>query len=129
MLLMSEGLADRIILSNSDLEEDDAEASKDSVSELKDQKAVIQFTIGTEVIRCTLKKMILSTDSISTTFSTVPSLPMRLRENVPVRCTLICGSHLLDFDLNTFQVEWDNVEGKQLCTIINKIEQHARSSG
>lgn len=128
MLLMSEGLAERIVLSHNELEEDELETS-DPTPEIQDQKAIIQFTIGSEVIRCTLKKMVIATDSIGATFTAVPSLPMRLREHTPVRCTMICGSHLIDFDLKQFQAEWDNTEGKQLCTIITKIEQQARSSG
>jgi hypothetical protein len=129
MLLMSEGLADRVILDH----EEDERAEKDQENsdmpdQLNEQKAIIQFNIGNEIVRCPVKKMTLSNDSISTTFVAVPSLPLRLRENAPVRCILSCGSYLLDFDLHTFDATWDNMEGKQLCTIISKIEQQARSS-
>lgn len=126
---MSEGLADRVILEH---EEDDyVEKDQENSAmpdQLNEQKAIIQFNVGNEIVRCPVKKMTLSNDSISTTFVAVPSLPLRLRENAPVRCILSCGSYLLDFDLQTFDATWDNIEGKQLCTIINKIEQQARSS-
>lgn len=129
MLLMSESLANRV---NLDQEEDEIDekdqAIKDESTQLSEQKAIVQFNIGNEVIRCPVKKMTLSADSITTTFVAVPSLPLRLRENAPVRCILACGSYLLDFDLRSFDATWDNMEGKQLCTIISKIEQHARSS-
>lgn len=129
MILMSEGLADRVILEH---EEDDyVEKDQENSAmpdQLNEQKAIIQFNVGNEIVRCPVKKMTLSNDSISTTFVAVPSLPLRLRENAPVRCILSCGSYLLDFDLQTFDATWDNIEGKQLCTIINKIEQQARSS-
>lgn len=131
MILMSEGLADRVILDH--IEEDSADSNQQSSTsdnlQLDEQKANVQFSVGNEIIRCAVKKLTLSTDSIVITFVSVPSLPLRLRENIPVRCILRCGSHVLDFDLQSFDVTWDNMEGKQLCTIISKIEQHARSSG
>ena len=130
MILMSESLTDRVILEH---DEEDNVSGNEQISEgdnlhLNEQKATVQFSIGNEIIRCAVKKMTLSTDNITITFVAVPSLPLRLRENVPVRCILSCGSHVLDFDLQSFDVTWDNMEGKQLCTIISKIEQHARSS-
>lgn len=127
MLLMSEGLADRLVLSQ--IEDEAASGAQDDNVIVQEQKAVVQFVIGSEVIRCTVKRMLFATDVFSATFSAVPSLPLRLRESAPVRCTLLCGSHILDFDLRSFDVEWDNTEGKQLCTIISKIEQQSRSSG
>lgn len=129
MLLMSEGLADRIILDqDEDVHDAKDQENIDVPDQLREQKAVIQFNIGSEIVRCPVKKMTLSNNSISTTFVAVPSLPLRLRESAPVRCILTCGSYLLDFDLRTFDATWDNMEGKQLCTIISKIEQHSRSS-
>lgn len=130
MILMSESLTDRVILEHIE-EEASGSIQQDSEVDnlhLNEQKAAVQFAIGNEIVRCAVKKMTLSTDSISITFVTVPSLPLRLRENVPVRCILSCGTHVLDFDLQSFDATWDNMEGKQLCTIISKIEQHARSS-
>lgn len=129
MLLMSEGLADRVILDHEeDMIDDQVQESKDTSDLLSEQKAIVQFNINNEIVRCPVKKMTLSSDSISTTFVAVPSLALRLRENAPVRCILSCGSYQLDFDLRTFDATWDNMEGKQLCTIISKIEQQARSS-
>jgi len=128
MILMSEGLADRVILEH---EEDDVETTQsadEQMPHLQDQKAQVQFIIDNDVISCAVRKMTLSADSISITFVSVPSLPLRLRESAPVRCILSCGKHILDFDLRIFDATWDNMEGKQLCTIISKIEQHARSS-
>ena len=129
MLLMSEGLADRIIFSHDG--EDEIEKLESEVTDpvKHDQNAIIQFVIDAEVVRCIVKKMILTTDSFSATFVAVPSLPLRLKAQTPVHCTLTCGGHLLDFDLRNFYAEWDNTEGKQLCTIISKIEQQLRSSG
>lgn len=129
MLLMSEGLADRIILSHDSEDELEKVEGDNDLLTKRDQGAVIQFGIGNEVIRCAVKKMMLTTDSFSATFVAVPSLPLRLRAQPNIRCTLHCGSHMLDFDLRDFHAEWDNMEGKQLCTIISKIEQHSRSSG
>ncbi len=127
MLLMSEGLADRLVLSQID-DEAVADEQDDNVI-VQEQKAVVQFVLGTEVIRCAVKRMLFATDIFSATFTTVPSLPLRLRDNAPIRCTLSCGSYMLDFDLKAFDIEWDNTEGKQLCTIISKIEQQSRSTG
>ena len=129
MLLMSEGLADRIILSHEVDDELEKVEGDNNLLTKRDQAAIIQFGIGSEVIRCAVKKMLLTTDRFSATFVAVPSLPIRLRSEPTIRCTLLCGSHMLDFDLRDFHAEWDNMEGKQLCTIISKIEQHSRSSG
>lgn len=128
MILMSESLTDRVILEHEEDGADTAAPDISQLSDLHDQKAHVQFSIGNDVIDCAVRKMTLSADSISITFVSVPSLPLRLRECAPVRCILSCGKHILDFDLRIFDATWDNMEGKQLCTIISKIEQHARSS-
>lgn len=127
MLLMSEGLADRLVLSQ--IEDEAVADEQDDNVIVQEQKAVVQFVLGAEVIRCTVKRLLFATDIFSATFTTVPSLPLRLRDNAPIRCILSCGSYMLDFDLKSFDIEWDNTEGKQLCTIISKIEQQSRSSG
>ncbi len=129
MILMSESLTDRVILEHVESEIDDQiQDIDDHNPHLSDQSASVQFEIDDEIVRCAVKKMSLSSDAICITFVSVPSLPLRLRASVPVRCILACGSHILDFDLRSFETTWDNMEGKQLCTIISKIEQHARSS-
>ena len=128
MILMSESLTDRIDLEQ---DEDAVEATQpadERLPQLQDQKAYVQFCISGEVISCSVRKMSLASDRVSITFVSVPSLPLRLREHAPVSCILSCGTHVLDFDLHSFEATWDNMEGKQLCTIISKIEQHARSS-
>jgi hypothetical protein len=97
---MSDDLTDRIILAHD--EDDDGQV--DTITSVD-----VTFHLDGSQITIPLKKM---------SFSHVGA----------VKCVVTAGHHALDFDLKNCAVTWDNTEGKQLCTIVNRLEQHARRS-
>lgn len=120
MLLMSDDLTDRIILAHD--EDDDGQV--DTITSVD-----VTFHLDGSQITIPLKKMSFSTDEITLSFTAVPALPVMLHQHVgAVKCVVTAGHHTLDFDLKNCAVTWDNTEGKQLCTIVNRLEQHARRS-
>jgi hypothetical protein len=120
MLLMSDDLSDRIVLTHD--EEDDGQVTTVTTAD-------VTFYLDGSHISIPLKKMCLATDEITLSFTAVPALPIMLHQNEgPVKCVVTAGHHVLDFDLKNCAVTWDNTEGKQLCTIVNRLEQHARRS-
>ena len=112
MILMSDDLSDRIIIEHD--EEQTTDLNTASVTFYSDD-----VSLGT----CIVKRMLFSVDSISFTFTCVPSLAVTLGTASNVRCILIAGPHLIDYDLNKPEVTWDSREGKQDCTIISKIDK------
>ncbi len=120
MLLMSDDLSDRIVLTHDS--EDDGQVTTSS-------NASVTFHLEGSHIAIPLKKMILASDEITLSFTAVPALPIMLHQHEgAVKCVVTAGHHMLDFDLKNCAVTWDNTEGKQLCTIVNRLEQHARRS-
>ena len=118
MLLMSDDLTDRIVLSH-DEERPDTDTSTSDVT----------FHLGVSQITSTLKRLSLSPDEITLSFTSVPAFPIMLHQHAgTVKCVITAGHYMLDFDLKNYTVAWDNTVGKQLCTIVNRLEQHARSS-
>ena len=120
MLLMSDDLTDRIVLGHD--EEDGGQVTAITTAD-------VTFHLDGSRITIPLKKMIFSIDEITLAFTAVSALPIMLhKQEGTVKCVISTGHHVLDFDLKNYTVAWDNTEGKQLCTIVNRLEQHARSS-
>lgn len=112
MILMSDDLTDRIII-----EHDETQTSDPNT-------ASVTFYMGDSTLgTCVVRKMSFTVDSISFTFSCVPSLAVTIGTASNVRCVLTTGPHLLDYDLHDPDVNWDGREGKQDCTIISKIDK------
>lgn len=119
MLLMSDDLTDRIVLSHDDEERPTTDTSSSDAT----------FHINGSQVTASLKRLTLSADEITLTFTSVPAFPIMLHQQTgSVKCIITAGHYMLDFDLKNYTVAWDNTEGKQLCTIVNRLEQHARSS-
>jgi hypothetical protein len=119
MLLMSDDLTDRIVLSHDDEERPTSDASTSDVT----------FHLSGANITAPLKKLTLTADEITLSFTSVPAFPIMLhQQTVAVKCVIAAGHYMLDFNLKNYTVSWDNTEGKQLCTIVNRLEHHARSS-
>ena len=119
MLLMSDDLTDRIVLTHDDEERPTTDTSSTDAT----------FHIDGSQVTASLKRLTLSADEITLSFTSVPAFPIMLHQQKgTAKCVITAGHYMLDFDLKNYTVAWDNTEGKQLCTIVNRLEQHARSS-
>jgi hypothetical protein len=117
MVLMSDNLTDRIILEHNE----DVATSPDVA------RAEVVFQLDDTKLTCNLTKFIITPEYIEFSFIAVPSIPMQVyTSSRPVKCTITSGVYMIDFDLKKRSIVWDNVEGKQFCTIVSMIEQQAR---
>lgn len=109
MILMSDGLADRI--SSVQLDEDIGD------------KIILEINAGENVLKCIAIGFTLTEQQVSITFKSSAHVPILLHKSrSSVSCTIYDGTNSIDLEMKNITIVWDDREGKHYCTICSNLD-------